>query len=252
MATGTADRLREVRDEIHASYGFWGADDPRRAVRAALAQRPPRGAPGVIRAVAANLAQAAAAADRTRLAVTTAGQDRLPEVWLGRTALRAGDVLAALAEGCARISDQVERCAGTLRRLADDLDRAQRLDASGRGLLRHADDLLQGATGWRDYDGHRVTAAHHAAMTGVDALAEAAGDARRAGTDAARDLHQSASTAHAGRMRGTGNGAALGPADEVVVGATVVGTLVGAGDVIPAAVMAETSVSGMEFWSPMT
>jgi hypothetical protein len=208
-----ADRLDSLRAEIHGSYGFWGADDLEAAVGAALKVGPPRGHPSTIRDVASGLRRAAAGADQVRQTVRKTGQDRLPQVWLGVTAVSAGEVLAAEARGCEHISEQLDRCARLLDHLADEIESAQAMDAAGRGPLGHAAQLLHGHTGWLDYDGEKVKAAHHEAMTGIDALAAAAKKARRAGEDVARDLHQSASTAHAGKMHGNG----LSPVDKVVV-----------------------------------
>jgi hypothetical protein len=208
-----ADRLEELRNRIHDSYGFWGADDLEDAVHDALGVPAPRGNPATIRDTVRGLRKAASGADQVRQSVHKAAQNHLPQIWLGVAAVSAGDALSAEEHGCEHITEELDRAANRLDRLADEIEGAQSLDTAARGPLQHAAQLLSGHTGWLDYDGEKVKQAHHEAMTGIDALLAAARKARQAGQETARDLHQSASSAHAGKMRGNG----LTAVDKVVV-----------------------------------
>ncbi len=206
-------QLTELQREIHGSYGFWGADELRDAVIAALREPSPLGEPETIRFTADLYRKGAARADTARGDLVTIGRQRLPQVWTGVASVTGAEVVDAAARGCERIAEQVDRAARALGVLADGIEQAQALDATGRGPLEHARQLLDHSTGWFDYDGAKVKTAHHEAMAGVDALVRAAEQAEHAGTEAARELHQSASFARAGRLQTTN----LTAADRIVL-----------------------------------
>lgn len=213
MAKSKVQRLVSLQKTIHGSYGFWGADELKDAVEDALKQSAPQGNPYSLRTTALVFGQVASQVDVASTEFTAAGQRQLPDIWVGTAGTKAAEVVCAAGTSTQRIGEQIDRGARTLSQLADAIESAQSVDATGRGPLEHARQLLAHSTGWTDYDGDKVKQAHQEAMAGIDALVRAAQQAEHAGETAARDLHQNASQAHASKLRSP----AMSAADALVI-----------------------------------
>jgi hypothetical protein len=208
----TAHKLAGLKDDIHASFGFWGADDLEDAVNDALGAPGPPGRPGTISSTSDAVRTAHVDVDKALAVVQKLRKAKLPEAWSGAAHVAADVALQALERELERIGDAFYDATGVLSEHAQELGDAQTTDSHGMGPLQSARDKLRGHTGWFDYDGDAVKAAHHEAMAGIDERSKAADQARDAAERAEKLLRDLAGAARLSHL----SGSSLDPVSELV------------------------------------
>jgi len=209
----TAGRMAWLKREIHDSYGFWGADDLEDAVIAALRTQGPPGRPEAITTASEELNRSSIDVDNALDAVKRLRNTVLPAAWTGDASVTAGAALKALERQLDRTIDTFTEARRALADHADTLENAQRTDDRGMGPLESARDKLRGHTGWFDYDGDAVSAAHQLAMSGIEDRSRAANETRDSAERAAGVLRDLAGAARVSRLSGSN----LDPVSELLI-----------------------------------
>jgi uncharacterized protein YukE len=209
----TAGRLSSLRNEIYENSGFWGADDLEDAVISALNVAAPAGYPDTIEGGADAIKNSSIDVDNALDAVKRLRGQVLPAAWTGDASVAAGAALKALERELDRTIDTFGEASRALRDHAQNLEAAQKRDRQGMGPLDSAREKLRGHTGWFDYDGDAVSAAHSMAMQGVDDRSGAANSARDSAERAAKLLRDLAGAARVAQL----SGSALDPVSELLI-----------------------------------
>ncbi|MEV0268362.1 hypothetical protein AB0H43_06245 [Hamadaea sp. NPDC050747] len=209
----TAAKLAGLKNDIHSSYGFWGADDLEDAVNDALGVAGPPGQPSTISSTSDAVRNAHIDVDKALTVVQKLRKAKLPEAWSGEAHVAADCALQALERELERVGDAFYEARGVFFEHAQNLADAQKTDAHGMGPLESARDKLRGHTGWFTYDGDAVTAAHHEAMAGIDDRSKAADQARDAAERAEKLLRDLAGAARLSHL----SGSSLDPISELAI-----------------------------------
>jgi uncharacterized protein YukE len=209
----TARRLSGLRSEIHENSGFWGADDLEDAVISALNVAGPPGFPDTIEGLADAIKRSSVDVDDVLYSVKRLRGTVLPAAWSGDASVAAGTALKALERTLERTLDVFAEASQALRDHAGNLEAAQKRDRQGMGPLDSARDKLRGHTGWFDYDGDAVEAAHGMAITGINDRSGAANTNRDSAERAAKVLRDLAGAARVSQL----SGSHLDPVSELVI-----------------------------------
>ncbi|NUR70531.1 MAG: hypothetical protein HOU81_06905 [Hamadaea sp.] len=200
----TAAKLGGLKNDIHSSYGFWGADDLEDAVGDALGVAGPPGQPGTISSTSDAVRNAHVDVDKALTVVQKLRKAKLPDAWSGEAHVAADCALQALERELERIGDAFYEARNVFADHAQSLGEAQKTDSNGMGPLESARDKLRGHTGWFNYDGDAVKTAHHEAMAGIDDRSKAADQARDAAERAEKLLGDLAGAARLSHLAGSG------------------------------------------------
>lgn len=209
----TASELGRLKNDIHSSYGFWGADDLEDAVERALAVPGPPGQPQTISSTSQAVYQASVHADRALAVVQKLRGGKLPQAWSGPAHVAADAALRALERELERTFGALDEARRVFAEHSQELSTAKTADLRGRGPLESARDKLRGHTGWLNYDGDAVVAGHHMAMMGIDDRCSAADQARDAAERAEKLLRDLAGAARLSHL----SGSRLDPVSELVI-----------------------------------
>jgi len=209
----TAAKMGGLKNDIHSSYGFWGADDLEDAVKDALAVPGPPGQPDTIAATSDAVRQASVDIDRALGAVQKLRSAKLPYAWSGEAHIAADAALKALERELERACDTFFEAKSVFGDHAQCLTEAQQADRRGIGPLESARDKLRGHTGWFNYDGDAVSAAHQEAMTGADDRSKGADQARDAAERAEKLLRDLAGAARLSHL----SGSSMDPISELAI-----------------------------------
>jgi hypothetical protein len=209
----TAHKLAGLKDDIHSSYGFWGADELEDAVNDALGVPGPPGQPGTISSTSDAVRDAHVEVDKALAVIEKLRNAKLPAAWSGAAHVAADGALQALCRELERVGDAFYEAKGVLSEHAQELGDAQKTDSHGMGPLESARDKLRGHTGWFNYDGDAVTAAHQEAMTGIDDRSKAADQARDAAERAEKLLRDLAGAARLSHLASS----SLDPVSELAI-----------------------------------
>lgn len=209
----TAGRLSGLKHEIYENNGFWGADDLEDAVISALNVPGPPGFPDSIEGTADAIKRSSVDVDNAVVAVKRLRGQVLPAAWSGDASVAAGTALKALERTLERVIETFTEASQALRDHSQNLENAQKRDRQGMGPLDSARDKLRGHTGWFDYDGDAVNAAHSLAITGINDRSGAADAARDSAERAAKLLRDLAGGTRLSQLSGSN----LDPVSELVI-----------------------------------
>ncbi|MFI5501440.1 hypothetical protein ACIA5E_20455 [Nocardia asteroides] len=170
----------------------------------------PKGNKDTIDQLSDGYGKASGPTDTAALDLANASARELPEVWVGRTANLAGDVVVAVAEDVELAAAVFGRARTILATLADGITAAVKAHTSAQDPLRRAVDACE--------DNDWLTAKSYG-TSAAELLASAITTAETAGTDAARDLRALTAQARAAVMD-SGN---LSDADRIVLAETSTG-----------------------------
>jgi hypothetical protein len=199
------DRLTRIqRDLAHLGGSFAGLFTENRLrglVHEALAVPEIVGASGGLAGYGTRFGAAARAADQVAVRAGALANEQLPAVWLGVSAVAAGQAVTALADDLARVAGVLDRAGTALCRYQVTLDQSRVRDRAGRdelaGALRVLDEITHTPLA---FDADLAHVAQQAALAGV--ATRVAGF--RAVTDAARtagrELDEVAALHRAGRL----------------------------------------------------
>jgi hypothetical protein len=240
----TAAKMAGLKDDIHSSYGFWGADDLEDAVNDALPVPGPPGQPTTIASTSDAVRRASIDIDRALGVVQKLRRAKLPEAWSGEAHIAADTALAALERELDRACETFFEARSAFADHAECLSEAQQTDKRGVGPLEAARDKLSGHTGWLNYDGDAVTAAHHLAMSGIDDRSKAADQARDAAERADKLLRDLAGAARLSHL----SGSSMDPVSELAIADA--GGRGGADELILTPIMADRAREAIDRLSP--
>jgi hypothetical protein len=136
-----------------------------------------------------------------RVAARAYLDETIPQMWLGLTAVSAGQAMAALDEELGRIVDMGDDCAAALKDYAAAIELAQETDRSGRVAMVSAQDTLALIGFPRDFDYDLMVLGRDTALEGIEKLTTAAFQAQEAARKLVGRLGQITAEAHLARLK---------------------------------------------------
>ncbi|RJQ77211.1 hypothetical protein D5S17_16015 [Pseudonocardiaceae bacterium YIM PH 21723] len=179
-------------------------------VNAAMTLPQLAGDPAQIRRSAEGWRKAASTTDNVQLDIDKMAAGKIPDVWVGKAAEKASQVIEAAADELTEMSDVFLRADKTLAVLADEIEGAHREFHVGQGILGNVLRRLD-VMDRTDIEGFESV--KRTAQDAMGLLLGAVDKAQQAGRQATRQLNDFAAKAHLAKL----NSANLSPADRLAL-----------------------------------